>query len=106
MKKQILIITLILVLLLSVTSCRLRERSALVIITNIGNVPIYASVDGAEEYIPPYQSTTWEVIWEEDNSVMVILEAEPAEYQGYDTETVLLYDNETYQWETGWDVLY
>ncbi len=106
MKKKLLITGILFTLLLSVSSCRLNERSALVIITNIGNVAIYASIDGAEEYIRPFQSVTFEIIWEDDNSVPVLLEAEPVDFQGYDSATVFLFDNETYRWETGWDVIF
>lgn len=106
MRKKILITGIIFILLISISSCRLYERSALVIITNIGNIAIYASVDGAEEFIPPFQSVTFEIIWEENNSVSVFLEAEPVDFWGYDSTTVFLFDNETYLWETGWDVIY
>ena len=93
--------------LLFLSSCQNIEYEAYVTIVNIGNIEMYAWVDGDGASIPAYDSITWAVSLETENeSVQLHLEAEPIGGGDYDDTVVILHgDRDIVTWLAGWDLV-
>lgn len=107
MKRMLRLILLPLLLALGTSACALLDThyEAYVTIVNIGNLAMYAAVDGDRVTIPALDSHTWAVeLDHEDEVATVRLTAEPVIGGDHDSATVTLHgDRDIRTWLTGWD---
>jgi len=101
MKKKILLITILVLSLLLLSSCK-KTRYAYVTIFNEGEILITAMVDDDAELINPGEGVEWTLSWEGSKTITVHLYAEPVGYNDYDEEYVTLSNGQSYEWDTGW----
>ena len=105
MKKRNLLWLVVLALLLATNACINLKYEAYVTIANIGNLPMTAWVDGNGTTIAAYDSQTWSITLQEENeSLDVLLEAEPQDGSDHDEIIVTVRgDRDVQTWLTGWD---
>lgn len=106
MKRYWVLGVLLLVVLFS-GSCKddVIDYEAYLTIVNIGNVDINAAVEDQWETIPAYSSLTWAILLDDEyQTVEVLAEAEPVDYDDYDSEVIRLSgDRDVKTWLVGWD---
>ena len=101
MKKKILLISILVLSLFLLSSCK-KTRYAYVTIFNDGEILITAMVDDDAELINPGEGVEWTLSWEGSKTIQVHLYAEPVGYNYYDEAYVTLSNGQNYDWDTGW----
>lgn len=101
MNKKFFLIGVLVLSLLFLTSCK-KEYFASVIIENIGEIVITASVDGDASVVNPGEAVEWTLSWKGEKFITVRLYAEPLGFNDYDEEYATLGGGDEYVWTTGW----
>jgi len=106
--KKFFALTLLLAVAFFSASCQkeaILYYEAYVTIVNWGNVPMDGAVEDQWVRIQAASSATWAVPLDSENEVVdVLVEAQPAIGEGYDTTVIrLIGDRDVQTWITGWD---
>ncbi|MCK5056320.1 MAG: hypothetical protein KAT34_06670 [Candidatus Aminicenantes bacterium] len=101
MKKKILLISILVLSLLFLSSCK-KTRYAYVTIFNDGVILITAMVDDDASLINPGEGVEWTLSWEGSKTITVQLYAEPVGFNDSDEVWVTLSNGQDYTWEPGW----
>lgn len=104
MKKKYYLMIVLLVLVIFIPGCKTVEYLAHITVVNIGDIPIYVVIADLGVTVEALDSYTIDVVWEDDQSVIETLYAEPVGYNDSDEVTVELIDGDVYTWLVGWEL--